>query len=101
MIVSWDSAGCPALRPDVVRVQRILWPGIEQPAVGGIPHQEQVVVGLDVREAAPEIRSDAALGVLFGERPELAGHEHPVAGVDVLVDVVLHLHPERVVDRVP
>ena len=68
----------PALRAAVVRVQRVSRAAVEKPPIGRVPHQEQVVVGFDVRQAAPEVRSDAALRVLFGERPELAGGEHPV-----------------------
>lgn len=40
-------------------------------------------------------------GSVLGERPELARVEYPMAGVDVLVSVMVQLHPERVVDRVP
>ena len=91
----------PALLPDVVRVQHVSRPGIEQPAVRRIPHQKQIIVGFDVWEAASEIRPDAALRVLFGERPELAGYEHPVAGVEVLMDVVGDVLAERVMNRIP
>ena len=66
-----------------------------------MPEEEQVVVALHVGERRPHVRANPALRVFLGECPELAGDEHPVAGVDVLVDVVLQLHPERVVDRVP
>jgi hypothetical protein len=39
--------------------------------MGRVPQQEQVIVVLDVRQAASEGRPNTALGVFFGERPEL------------------------------
>ena len=90
-----------ALHADVVRVQRVSRPGIEEPRMRRLPHQEQVVVGLDVGKPAPEVRSDAALRVLLGERPELAGHEDAVTRVQVAVDVVRELLSECVEDGVP
>lgn len=60
----------------------------------GMPEEEQVAVALHVGERRFHIRVNPALGVLLGERPRLGGNEHPVTGVDVLVDIVVQLHPE-------
>lgn len=86
----------PVLRADVVGVERVSRSAVEKPAMSRVPHQEQVIVGLDVREAAPEVRSDAALRVLFGEGPELTGDEDAVTGVKMLMDVVRNVLAERV-----
>jgi len=86
----------PVLRADVVGVELVSRSAVEKPAISRVPHQEQVIVGLDVREAAPEVRSDAALRVLFGEGPELTGDEDTVTGVKMLMDVVRNMLAERV-----
>ena len=90
-----------ALHTDVVRVQCFSRPGIEKPRVRRLPHQEQVVVALDVREPTPEVRPDTTLRVLLRERPELPGHEHPVTRMKLAVDRAGELLSERVQDRVP
>jgi hypothetical protein len=66
-----------------------------------VPQQEQVIVVLDVRQAASEVRPDAALGVFFGERPELSRDEHSVTGVEVLVNLMRNVLAESVEDGVP
>jgi hypothetical protein len=84
-----------------VRVQCVSRTAVEKPAVGRISHEKQVIVALDVRKSAPEMRLDTALGVLFGEPTELAGEENPVTGGEVLMDAVGDVLAECVKNGVP
>lgn len=72
-----------ALDPEVVRIEGVPRSGIQQPVLEGVALEEQVVVGLDLRETTPEVGLDARLGVLLGEGPELSRHEHTKLGTKV------------------
>ncbi|ERH00173.1 MAG: hypothetical protein J07HQX50_01332 [Haloquadratum sp. J07HQX50] len=61
-----------AVNADIVRIQRVPSAGIEKPRMHRLPLEEGVVVGLNVGQAAPEVRADARLIVFPGEGPELA-----------------------------
>jgi hypothetical protein len=65
------------------------------------PLEEEVVVGLDVGQVAPEGRADARLTVFLGKRPELVEHEDAVTGRHRRVGLGIEVLTESVQDGVP
>ena len=88
------------MNTQIMRVQVVTSASIKQPRVHRFPLEEQIVVALYIRQAAPEVRADAALGVFFGERPELTRHEHTVTHREFSVCLWLQVLPEGVEDGV-
>jgi len=89
-----------AVDAEIMRVQRVPSAGIEKPRMHRLPLEEEVVVGLEVRQAAPEGRADARLTAFLGERPELTGHEDAVTGRNRRVCLGIEVLAEGVQDGV-
>ena len=90
-----------AVDAEIVRVQRVPSAGVEKPRVHRFPLEEEVVVGLDVGQVAPEGRADARLTVFLGKRPELTEHEDAVTGRHRRVGLGIEVLTESVQDGVP
>jgi hypothetical protein len=66
-----------------------------------VTQQEQVSIALNIRQPTPKMWPNTTLRVVVGISPKLAGHEHPVAGMELLVDSSWHMLAEGVKNSIP